>query len=64
MLYTTHFAINDMANAVYAKMEAMIRHDSHWLIRGDVETFLRQKLVQVSTFYQIMYEKNLAGLDI
>ncbi len=64
MLYSAHLTINGMNNAVYAKMEAMIRQGSHWSIRGDVDMFLQQKLVQVSTFYQIMYEKNLAGLDI
>jgi hypothetical protein len=57
MLYSAHLTINDMNNAVYAKMEAMIRQDCHQSIRGDVEMFLQQKLVQVSTFYQIMYRK-------
>jgi hypothetical protein len=57
MLYSAHLTINDMNNAVYAKMEAAIRQGSHRAIRGDVDMFLEQKLVQVSTFYQIIHRK-------
>ena len=58
MMYFAHFAINDVANAACAKIEAAIRQGSHRAIRGDVDMFLEQKLAQVSTFYQIVYRKD------
>ena len=55
-------AINDKAEAILDEMRVMVRQGSRWKIMSDVDTFLRQKLMQVSTFYQIIYRKESGWL--
>lgn len=60
--HVTRRAINDKAEAILDEMRVMVRQGSRWTITSDVDTFLRQKLIQVSTFYQIIYRKESGWL--
>ena len=61
-LHVTRRAINDKSNALWDEMQSMVRQGARWTIRSNVDTFLRQKLMQVSTFYQIIYRKESGWL--